>query len=49
MSLCVGVGYLNKTQVEDAEPGAGEASRADAWRRAWGLPPLDVEDEEEQK
>jgi hypothetical protein len=27
-------------------PAQPEPSRADAWRRAWGLPPLDVEEED---
>ena len=29
-----------------AAPAQPESSRADAWRRAWGLPPLDVEEDD---
>ncbi len=33
-------------EPQPSRPAAEEVSRADAWRRAWGLPPLDTEKEE---
>jgi hypothetical protein len=31
----------------DERPAQADSSRADAWRRAWGLPPLEMENDDD--